>query len=150
MHFSHRPFLRFATGMALLVCASTCMAALGGNETAVRQDEQPLGATFALSRTRLFSLYALTTPDGVHVRQYVSAPGQVFAVAWDGPTLPDLETLLGSYFPLYLQGQRQKSRGVRVHQSGVVIESGGMMRAFVGRAYLSDRLPANVTAQDIQ
>jgi hypothetical protein len=37
-----------------------------------------------------------------------------------------------------------------VHQSGLVVETGGHMGAFVGRAYLPQALPQGVSADDIK
>lgn len=136
--------------LALLLGVPTSMAALGGLEATVYKDQQRLSATLSVAQQGLFSLYTLTNPDGVHIREYVSASGLVFAVAWDGPVLPDMEVILGSYFPIYLDSLRQKSRGVHVKQSSLVIESGGVMRAFIGKAYLPDQLPERVMPQDIQ
>jgi hypothetical protein len=80
----------------------------------------------------------------------VDHDGLVFAVAWEGPLLPDFARLLGSAYPVYQEALRQQKRGVSVQGAELVIESGGMMRAFNGRAYLPGRLPAGLTAQDIR
>jgi hypothetical protein len=150
LRMTRSTLLHLALALAWAVPAPSSFAALGGHADSITQDGQRLGAAFSGSRTSRFALYSLRNPDGLQVRQYASAAGLVFGVAWDGPVLPDMEGLLGNYFPLYQEGQRQKSRGVRVHQSSIVIESGGMMRSFVGRAYLPEHLPAGVTAGDIR
>jgi hypothetical protein len=64
--------------------------------------------------------------------------------------LPDFERLLGASFQTYMAALRQQRRGVNVRNSDVVIESGGMMRSFAGRAYLPTKLPVNLMAQDIR
>jgi hypothetical protein len=90
------------------------------------------------------------------VREYISASGDVFGLAWSGPQMPDLNSLLGSYFPQYVAGvaNSRKLRGGRgpgiVQDSGLVVYSGGHMGAFSGQAYLPQALPAGVTAADIQ
>jgi hypothetical protein len=62
---------------------------------------------------------------------------------------PDFERLLGASFQAYSAAQRQQKRGVNVQNAYLVIESGGMMRSFAGRAYLPAKLPVSLTAQDI-
>lgn len=145
----HCQFLRTVALAALVGLTLPVYAALGGDQASVIQDQGTFGATMRQEMLAGYSLYTLTTGDGVHIRQYVSA-GQVFAVAWDGPVLPDMETLLGTHFDAYALAQRQKGRGLRVQQPHLVIESGGMMRAFRGRAFLPERLPSTVGARDIQ
>lgn len=89
------------------------------------------------------------------MREYVSPTGKVFAVAWQGPWPPDLQQLLGPYFSKFQQAmQSQKKRAGRspvlVHQSNLVVEHGGLMRSFAGRAYLTDQIPSGVTLESIR
>ena len=51
-------------------------------------------------------------PSGTTVREYVSSNGTVFAVAWQGPWLPDLRQMLGPYFDDY-QRALQSTTGKR-------------------------------------
>ena len=125
-------------------------AHLGGNEASVQADAAAWQAPAVATRGTRFTVFTHTTPEGVKVRQFVSAHGLVFAVAWDGPVLPDMERLLGRHFPQYQTALQQRKRNVRVESPTLSLESGGMMRAFVGRAYLPDQLPVGVTAADIQ
>ena len=153
MHFIRRSrthSLQLVTALALLVVAPECLAALGGDASALATQQNLLATPITVTRTKLFSVHALTTSSGVHIRQYADASGLVFAVAWDGPVLPDLEALLGASFGAYQDGQRQRARGVHILTPALVVESTGMMRAFVGKALLPERLPENVSARDIQ
>jgi hypothetical protein len=84
------------------------------------------------------------------IRQYADAAGNVYAVGWEGPVLPDFQRLLGTANATYEQAMLQQRRGVNVQTPTLVIESGGMMRAFLGRAYLPGKLPAALSAQDIR
>ena len=142
--------LRPALVCALLLSGPAAQAHLGGNEASVQADGTAWQAPAVAARGARFTLFTHNTPEGVKVRQFVSATGLVFAIAWDGPVLPDLERLLGSYFPLYQNALQQRKRSVRVDTPSLSLESGGTMRAFVGRAYLPDQLPTGVFAVDIQ
>jgi hypothetical protein len=103
-----------------------------------------------------YTVRTTTLAVGTVVNEYVGADGVVFGIAWQGPRIPDLPTLLGSYFPQYVQGiQNQRANGggrgpVSVSGSALVVRSGGHMGAFVGQAYLPQALPAGVSASDIQ
>ena len=113
------------------------------------------GVASAASSTA-FSVTQTTLPSGSSVREYVSAAGTVFGIAWNGPTMPDLSTLLGAYFTQYdsarvAQRTAQPGRGpLNLEMPGLVVRSGGHMGAFSGQAYLPQSLPAGVSAADIQ
>ncbi len=80
----------------------------------------------------------------------------MFGIAWCGPCVPDLATLLGSYFPQYQQNlnEQRAARGgrgpVSVQDSGLVVQSGGHIGVFAGVAYLPQSMPAGVSASDIK
>ncbi|WP_250450091.1 DUF2844 domain-containing protein [Caballeronia sp. ATUFL_M2_KS44] len=105
-------------------------------------------SSYTVRRTELAS--------GTVVNEYVSSAGTVFGISWSGPRMPDLSTLLGTYFPQYQQGllAQRAARGgrgpVSVQDTGLVVHSGGHMGAFSGSAYLPPSLPAGVSASDIQ
>ena len=135
--------------VSALLSHPTAQAHLGGNEASVYADGADWQAPAVAVRGIRFTVFTHSTPEGLKVRQFVSLTGQVFAVAWDGPVLPDMARLLGAHFPLYQNALQQRKRNVREDTPTLSLESGGMMRAFVGRAYLPDQLPVGVTAVDI-
>lgn len=98
----------------------------------------------------------ITFRTGTVVREYVSTAGTVFGVAWQGPTMPDLTSVLGRYVLQYTAGVEaaHAARGwrapVSVDTSGLVIRTGGHMGAFGGEAWLPQALPAGMTGNDIQ
>lgn len=134
---------------ALLFVGNSAWAALGGNLASVQSDQQAFAATSTLSANAGGTLYTQNLPNGLIIRQYVDAVGNVYAVAWEGPVLPDFQRLLGASYPSYQQAVLQQQRGVRLQTPTLVIESGGMMRSFVGRAYLPAQLPATLSAPNI-
>ncbi|ERE17892.1 DUF2844 domain-containing protein [Pseudogulbenkiania ferrooxidans] len=87
------------------------------------------------------------------IRQFVAGDGTVFAVAWSGATLPDLQQLLGGYFPAFRQsqqGNRQGLNGMRGQVGSFVVQSSGRLGAFSGFAYDSALLPAGVTVDQLK
>ncbi|BBU26396.1 hypothetical protein BTHE68_01300 [Burkholderia sp. THE68] len=159
--------LAFVAG-ALSVCAAApAYAVLGGDPMSA-----PQGATSANAVARAavasgvsnasstsasnYTVRSTTLASGTVINEYLSSEGVVFGIAWHGPRVPDLASLLGSYFPQYQQGLKAQraARGgrgpVSVQDSGLVVESSGHMGAFAGSAYLPQSLPAGVSASDIQ
>jgi hypothetical protein len=114
------------------------------------------GAAAAASTPSSYTVRATTLGNGTVVREYLAQDGTVFGLAWNGPQMPNLNDLLGTYFPQYLAGV-QAARAVRgghgpvaVDQDGLVVHSGGHMGAFAGQAWLPQALPAGVSGSDIQ
>jgi hypothetical protein len=160
-----RALIAGAIGMC---AAASAFAALGDGATAAPQGattaatvmrtakaSSASGASGAAATTN-YSVNSMTLASGTVINQYLSSDGVVFGIAWKGPRVPDLATLLGSYFPQYQQGllAQRTARGgrgpVSVQDSGLVVHSGGHMGAFSGVAYLPQSLPAGVSASDIQ
>jgi len=126
-------------------------AALGGDVASVRADELELNATLRTTSASQFTQFEMQLPSGTTVREYVSQAGAVFAVTWEGPSLPDLRQLLGGYFQRYVDAIQGGGVGARViEQPGLVVYTGGHMRAFRGRAYVPQLLPQGIVAEDIQ
>lgn len=91
----------------------------------------------------------------MRVREFLNQDGAVFAVSWSGPVLPDLQQLLGPHFAEYSSALAALAhpglqRSVRVASSGLVVESGGHMRAYAGRAYLPARIPSGVSVAELR
>ena len=100
-----------------------------------------------------YTIHEIQTPAGTTVREYVSRQGMVFAVAWQGPLMPDLRQALGQYFDRYAaaaSARRPGRRPVAVRESDLVVQSGGRMRSFYGRAYLPKLVPEAVTLEELQ
>lgn len=134
--------------------ASPALAGLGGDVSSIDADRISLkGALTAFSTVKGYAVHEITTAAGVHVREYLTADGKVFAVSWHGPFIPDLKPMLGSYYGRYAQAASAphagRHRHLRIEQPGLVVESNGRMRAFYGRAWDPALLPANFSAADI-
>jgi hypothetical protein len=137
-------------GLFGLVFSNLACAKLGGDLASVQSDTQAFAATTRQSALTGAIVHTQTLPNALVIRQYVDATGVVFAVGWEGPVLPDFQRLLGAHYSSYVDAARQQMRGVSVQGPALVIESGGMMRAFSGRAYLPALLPRSLTVQDIR
>ena len=140
--------------VALAAAAITLPAAatLGGDEATVAADHTALEGKMKVARVQRYAVHEIAASSGTVVREFVSPAGKVFAVAWSGPTLPDLKQVLGPYFDTYVAAvQQRKARGpVSVVLPGLVVQSSGHMRAFVGKAYLPDVMPAGVASEEIR
>jgi hypothetical protein len=144
----------FLAGLALATAAMTApaSASLGGDEATVAADHAVLEGKMKVARVQRYAVHEIAVPSGTVVREFVSPAGKVFAVAWNGPTMPDLRQVLGPYFDTYVAALAQrKARGpVNVVLPGLVVQSSGHMRAFTGKAYLPDGMPAGVASEEIR
>ena len=129
-------------------------AVLGGNVTSVEADQAQMQGTLEVKGAETFTMHEIQAPSGTAVREYVSRAGKVFAVAWQGPWLPDLRQILGPYFEPYEQAAARTDRERRgpllIEEPGLVVQLGGHIRAFVGRAYLPLMMPEGVHAEAIR
>ena len=94
-----------------------------------------------------------TLKSGTLVHEYADAAGAVFAVSWSGPFKPDLKRLLGRYFDTLGAGNaahRGRRSRVEVNTGDLVVQSGGHMGAFEGRAWVQSRLPAGFDPQEMK
>ncbi|SCK08483.1 Protein of unknown function [Variovorax sp. HW608] len=144
-------------GLMLLLAALApveAAAALGGPASSVAVDQAHMKATLQEEAGSVYTLYEMTTPSGTIVREFVSsATGQVFAVTWQGPFMPDLKQVLGEHFATLVDATGKGRIGrsnASVNRPEVAIHSGGHMRAFAGKAYLPGQLPEGVGVEDIR
>jgi hypothetical protein len=143
---------------AVLPCVflQSASAALGGDLTSVQADGAQMKGTIRTSQAPAYTLHEIASPNHVFVREYMSAEGKVFGVAWNGPFRPDLQQILGKYFDQLtqaVQAQRAAQPGrhpITATRPGLFVEMGGHMRALSGRAYIPDMLPQSVRAEEVR
>jgi hypothetical protein len=126
-------------------------AVLGGSADSVAADQLRLQAKRSVVEMQEYTMHVISLNDGTLIREFVTPAGKVFGVSWSGPTIPDLTQLLGSYnteFQNAVHTKAVRRHAAAVHDSDLVVESSGHMRAFIGRAYVNSLLPSGVT-QDI-
>lgn len=142
-------------GLACLSLAATlpsAHAALGGAPTL------PAGATSRPLASGAAHVVSYVDAGGTSVNEYVAnASGAVFAYTWQGPARPNLDALLGAYAADWRSAaaalraaDRDDLHAARVVGAHVIVETGGHMRAYVGRAWLPDALPAGIGEGDLQ
>jgi Protein of unknown function (DUF2844) len=146
--------MRIVAALAVVVLGvAPAWAVLGESVRSVQSDQQRLrGQLLAVARQG-YSLHQITAADGNIVREYVSQEGTVFGVSWQGRTMPDLRHLLGSYYSELLQNAQSphRRRGpLVVRTDHAVLQSGGHVRAFRGRAYVPSLIPNTLTQAVVQ
>ena len=139
--------------LAFLIASFPAAATLGEDVSSVSADQKQMQGTLQITGAGKFAVHEIQLPSGTAVKEYSSPAGMVFAVSWQGPSLPDLQQVLGRYFEQYTDAAKVQGagRGPRaIQQPGLVVQSGGHMRAFFGRAYVPQMLPPGVVAEDIR
>ncbi len=149
----------------LLVFATICTlafpipasASLGDDVGSVQADQARMRGVQKTTRTELYTVHEIKASEGTVVREYVSSAGKIFAVAWQGPFLPDLRELLGRYFERFSQASQTRNKNrprirgpLLIQEPGLVVQSGGHMRAYSGRAYLPDQVPQGMNIEEIR
>jgi hypothetical protein len=120
--------LRLLLGLLLAISAGAATATLG-------QAPSVAGAGAASAAVPATKMQAVT-------------PGQ-------GPVLPDLSALLGTYFNTFkLETERARAAGrrggpVNIVHPDLVSQSGGRMRNFFGHAYAPALIPAGLNIKDV-
>ena len=142
---------RIGALVTILALPSPVSASLGGNVSSVDADRvHAEGALMRIVRSDAYALHEIRSATGTTIREYVNTSGTVFAVAWQGPWMPDLRQVLGEHFGQYqaaLQANQRVRRGrgaVVIDQPDLVVQINGHQRAFTGRAYVPALLPAGV------
>jgi hypothetical protein len=159
-------FVKIALATAMLL-PLTSYAVLGGAPAPVSSTPMSLRATqqaasasntpaaFAAAptySTASYSVYESRDADGITVREYVLPNNLVFAVTWQGPVRPDMNALLGSYFPNFVSAgeERLRGTGTLVQRNGELqIESAGRPGHFFGSASLPRLMPADLRANNL-
>jgi hypothetical protein len=145
--------------VVLAIVMSPAVAALGQAPSKfVASPATPAAKLLSAAPATGISIYRVQETlleNGTTVREYATPAGLVFAVAWQGPILPDLDVLLGNYFHSFKletdQARLFGRRGAPVDMTrdGLVVRSNGRMRNFFGHAYVVDLVPAGVSIKDV-
>ena len=142
-------------GAVLAAALSPCIAeaGLGQAEGSVQTDAVRLKGSIKATQYIGYQVQEIQMPSGTLVREFVAANGTVFAVAWNGPAVPNLRQTLGQYFNNFVTAAQAKHgdhHHLQIQQSDLVLQASGHMRAFSGRAYLPQAVPAGVSIADLR
>lgn len=145
---------RAAAGAVLLGFSVSAQASLGGNVSSVESDRAHMSASVQVMQHDIYNVHELQASGGTVVDEYVSLEGKVFAVTWHGQFPPPMEEILGTYFHQYraalqVQPKRYGHHPLNIEQPGLVVQTGGHMRAYFGRAYIPDLLPEGMKASQL-
>jgi hypothetical protein len=137
--------------------ATVASATLGGDVSSVTADRVHVqGALRSIKRTDGVDVHEMQSAAGIVLREYVSTTGTVFAVAWQGPWMPDLRQILGAYFEPYQAAARAARSGRRrrgplvIDTPDLVMRVSGQPRAFSGTVYIPKLMPQGVRAESIR
>ena len=142
--------------IVLSISVAPAWASLGGDAASIQDDQIRLRGARTMRAAGSYTVHEIQAENGTTVREYISADGKVFAVGWNGPWFPDLKQILGNYFDQYSRARlaqttsRMRRGPVLVNEPGLIVQIGGHVRAFAGRAYVPEMLPSGVGAENIQ
>jgi hypothetical protein len=112
-------------------------------------------ATPATATAGNYTVSKTVQDNGTTISEYATPTGLVFALSWQGPFMPDLNSLLGTYFSAF-KTQSDASRATRnigtpvgVDTGKLVVHSSGRMRNYTGYAYATDLIPGGVNISDV-
>ena len=149
-----RTFLAIFFLFVLMLSAAPAWAVLGEPEASVNTDRQVIKGQIRDEIHPLYRVHQITDAQGAVVREYVSLAGKVFAVSWQGPHLPNLQQLLGTYFThlqQYAQAQTGRQGGPLIlRKDDFVFSNAGRMRWSQGHAYVPSLLPAGLDPEVVQ
>jgi Protein of unknown function (DUF2844) len=123
----------FLSMILYAVLGSRAHAALGDDVQTIEADRAAMkGAMRSKSASAAiaarYTVHEFQTQEGTVVREYVSAQGKVFGVAWRGPFMPNLQQIFGKYFASFRNGERSKQAHhgrLTVTAADLVVESAG-------------------------
>ncbi len=144
--------------LLLVAFHGSACAALGSDIDSVKTDHVFMKAAIPIQKATHpgYTVHEIQSPDRITVREYVSQNGKVFAVAWEGMHIPDLQQMLGTYFQQYVaaaQEARSAMKGRRpldLQKPGLMVQTGGHSQSFWGRAIASDWAPLGVDLEQIR
>jgi len=160
----NRRLMRTLPSTALLAALLSCNllmsgpahAALGGTVDSISTDSSALRGQLRSTGFVDYDVHQITSGPMV-VNEYTTRAGQVFAITWHGPVPPDLQQLLGTYFPRFQSAAaaaHQNNPGLHrvftLAQPDLVIRSAGHLRAFGGIAYLPALVPSDLAIDQLQ
>ena len=147
-------FAGWQLALLTLAVSPASRAALGGDVASIAHDHETLRATDIVTSTVLYDLHEAQSPTGVRVREYADrASGKVFALTWQGPQLPDVNALLGSYASRYQAAAKEhhgSHHALSIDDADLKVSVLRLQRGWQGDAYLPDAIPQGVDRAELR
>ena len=130
-------------------------AVLGQATTTYPSNAASVFSAPMFAANNLYTMTAVTIDSGIVIKEFTRPDGLVFAVSWRGPVLPDLSSLLGTYFPVFMQANEEawatgrRGSPVSVAKDGLVVQASGRRPHFFGYAYVTHLTPSGVNIKDV-
>lgn len=144
---------RAATGVALLALLMLAPSARAGLGDQI-DTQQPSGAGLTLKEAQpAYQVFeSVDSTDHVTLEQYATSTGTVFAVAWRGAGMPDLQAVFGAYFTQFTS-LRQHSAASRhllsINDPSLMVDIHGPNGDIIGRAWVPALVPAGVDVNTV-
>jgi hypothetical protein len=134
---------------ALLALAPGVNAGLGDRINT----QQPNAAGLLKESQPSYQVFESVDSSGrVTLDQYASSSGTVFAVAWRGAGMPDLQAVFGTYFAQF-NTLREHSPAARhvlsIDDPGLMVDIHGPNSDIIGRAWVPALVPAGVDVDTV-
>ena len=141
-------------GTAAIAVLLPCLASatLGEPEASVLSDGAQLQGSVKESDLGSYRLHEIQLLSGTVVREYAGLDGTVFAITWHGPSCAEFAADSRPLFRRLRGGgtdPHADHHHLQVKQVDLVVEASGHMRAFNGRAYLPQAIPAGVSVGEL-
>jgi len=146
-------FTALALFLSCLGLSLPAHAGLGDKASSVTNDNAAMHGTLRSVENENYTMHEIAAGNGSVVHEYVSTSGTVFAVTYNGPTMPDFTQLLASYSGRLAQAQQNRQarrQPIMIDDSDFVLHVSGRMRAFHVVSYLPSQIPAAMRADEIQ
>ncbi|WP_334026633.1 DUF2844 domain-containing protein [Burkholderia gladioli] len=136
-----------------LFASNSTYAKLGGEQFVPSSDDPKVSVQTTLgsvpSTGQSYIIVTTTLGSGSKIIEYLDITGTVFGEAWNGPTPPDLEGLLGSYIHQYQDAAnirantpgRPRGGALQINSGNLVLTDGGHMGSYIGHAWIPSMLP---------
>jgi len=148
--------LAFGSALLMILLPLAASASLGGDVASVHQDQAHMKGALKTTQAKAFTVHQINSSANTVVKEYVSPDGKVFAITWHSQFIPNMQQLLGIYYQQFADAAAAQREGhfgrraLNIQQPGLVIQNGGHMRSYFGRAYVPAMVPQGVTTGDIQ
>lgn len=153
LRFGIHGFVLTVTVMIAALLPGMACATLGEPVASVQADGVELRGSIKEADHGNYREHEIQLPSGTLIKEYSGLDGNVFAVTWSGPFMPNLRQMLGRYFDTYVTAAKTTlgdHRHLHIEQGDLVVEASGHAHAFSGRAYLPASVPSGVSTGELQ